>query len=165
MQMIDSILAELAQESATTRRLLERIPPDKRSWRPHPKSMSLGQLGLHIAQGPASLSRMATLDVFEVPSFVQEEAAPDTDLPGVLDQGLAAARGILAGMSDAKLMEPFRVQKAGVTVMEFPRVALLRNLLLNHYYHHRGQLSVYLRLLDIPVPSIYGPSADESPFA
>lgn len=164
MAIIDAILDELEKECQTTRRLLERVPAGQLSWRPHPKSMSLGQLALHIAEGPAALSGMATLDVFEVPSFVQAEAGPGDNLAGKLDEGVATARQLLGGMSDEKLMEPFRVQKDGVTLMEFPRIGLLRSLMLNHYYHHRGQLSVYLRLLDVAVPSIYGPSADENPF-
>jgi uncharacterized damage-inducible protein DinB len=108
---------------------------------------------------------MATLDAFEVPQTTQEEAPSRQQLLDASDQSLATAKDILMKMDDKRLMEPWHVQLRGKAVMTFPRLGLLRTFLLNHYYHHRGQLSVYLRLLDVPVPSIYGPSADENPFA
>ena len=165
MRIIDTILMELEQEAQTTRRLLERVPGDKLGWRPHARSWSLGQLALHVVQLPAVLATMATVDAFEVPKATQEEARSCQQLLDASDQGLATAKDILTKMDDKRLMEPWHVQLRGKTVMTFPRVGLLRTFLLNHYYHHRGQLSVYLRLLDVPVPSIYGPSADENPFA
>ena len=165
MRIIDTILMELEQEAQTTRKLLERVPGDKLGWRPHARSWSLGQLALHVVQLPAVLATMATVDAFEVPQATQEEARSCQQLLDASDQGLATAKDILTKMDDKRLMEPWHVQLRGKTVMTFPRLGLLRTFLLNHYYHHRGQLSVYLRLLDIPVPSIYGPSADENPFA
>ena len=165
MRIIDTILMELEQEALTTRKLLERVPGDKLGWRPHARSWSLGQLALHVVQIPAVLATMANVDAFEVSQTTQEEARDCQQLLEASDQGLATARDILTKTDDKRLMEPWHVQLRGKTVMTFPRVGLLRTFLLNHYYHHRGQLSVYLRLLDIPVPSIYGPSADENPFA
>ncbi len=165
MAIIDGLLIELEQEAQTTRRLLERVPGDKLGWRPHAKSHSLGQLALHVAQIPAALATMATVDAFEVPQTTQEEARTCQQLLEASEQGLATAKDILIKMDDEQLMRPWHVQLRGKTVMTFPRLGLLRTFLLNHYYHHRGQLSVYLRLLDVPLPSIYGPSADENPFA
>jgi uncharacterized damage-inducible protein DinB len=165
MAIIDGLMMELEQEAQMTRKLLERIPGDKLGWRPHPKSWSLGQLALHVTQIPAALATMATLDAFEVPQTTQEEAPSRQQLLDASDQSLATAKDILMKMDDKRLMEPWHVQLRGKAVMTFPRLGLLRTFLLNHYYHHRGQLSVYLRLLDVPVPSIYGPSADENPFA
>jgi len=163
MNMIDPILNELERESKATLRLLERVPEDKLSWRPHQKSMSLGQLALHIAQGPGNLTRMAQLDGVDVPKFQQAEATSRQQLIDAYSTGLAEAQAGLAGMDDAKMMGSWQVTSQGKVVMSMPRIGLLRTLMLNHSYHHRGQLTVYLRLLDVPLPSVYGPSADESP--
>jgi uncharacterized damage-inducible protein DinB len=165
MRIIDGFLMELEHETQTTRKLLERVPSDRLAWRPHAKSYSLGQLALHLAQIPAGLATMATVDAFEVPQTTQEEARTRQQVLDASDQGLATAKDILVKMDDTRLMEPWHVQLRGKTIMTFPRLGLLRTFLMNHYCHHRGQLSVYLRLLDVPVPSIYGPSADENPFA
>lgn len=158
------ILAELDQESQTTRKLLERIPEDKLSWRPHPKSYSLGQLGLHIAAGPGAISTAVAQDVLEVPSFIQSEPKSTAEIMDVFAQSLSTAKERLGEIDDARAMANFSVVSNGKTLMALPRIAFMRSILLNHIYHHRGQLSVYLRLLDVPVPSIYGPSADENPF-
>lgn len=165
MAMIDPILAELERESATTRRVLERVPGDQLSWRPHPKSMSLGQLALHLAGIPGRLSEMALLDSFEPTGFKAEEATSSQQILDTHDQGALAARKNLAGMEDSRLLQDWSLTRGGQPFLTLPRVGLLRSILLNHSYHHRGQLSVYLRLLDVPVPSIYGPSADDNPFA
>jgi len=158
------ILAELEQESQTTRKVLERIPEDKLSWRPHPKSYSLGQLGLHIAAGPGALSTAVSQDVLDLPSFAQAEPKSNAEIMVVFEQSLVTAKERLEGMDDARAMANFSVVSHGKPVLTLPRIAFMRSILLNHTYHHRGQLSVYLRLLDVPVPSIYGPSADENPF-
>ncbi len=164
MRMIEPILGELEQESQATVRLLERTPEDQLSWRPHAKSMSLGQLALHLAQLPGMLTEMAQLDGIEAPRFHQPEATSRMQILDAHRDGLAAARNKLSCMTDAKLMEPWSVRKGEKVLLSMPRIGLLRGLMLNHLYHHRGQLTVYLRLLDVPVPSVYGPSADETPF-
>jgi uncharacterized protein YndB with AHSA1/START domain/uncharacterized damage-inducible protein DinB len=158
------IITEMDQESQSTRKLLERIPEDKLSWRPHPKSYSLGQLGLHIAAGPGALSTAVAQDVFELPSFIQSEPKSTAEILDVFAQSLATAKERVGEIDDARAMAIFSVVSNGKTLMALPRVAFMRSILMNHIYHHRGQLSVYLRLLDVPVPSIYGPSADENPF-
>lgn len=166
MAHTDPILREMEQEAAATRRLLERVPEDQLKWKPHPKSDSLGQLALHVAQIPGAVSAITTLDVFEAPSFQDRpEAISRRQLLETFEEGLAAARKIVAGMDEQKLAEPWTLQRNGQMVFTSPRGDIVRTILLNHYYHHRGQLSVYLRLLDVPLPSIYGPSADENPFA
>lgn len=164
MRIADSLIAELEQEAKTTRRVLERIPASKLSWRPHPKSMSLGQLGLHIAQTPGAIAKLAQANVPTLPQFKQAEAASSEEILTVLDTGVAEARAALNGWDDAKMMETWSLSNDGKTVMAMPRIGLLRAIMLNHWYHHRGQIVVYLRLLDIPVPSVYGPTADENPF-
>ena len=166
MRLIDGLLAELEQEAATTQRVLERIPQAHLSWRPHPKSMSLGQLALHVATVPGSVAELAARDVVpEPPAFVQPEAATAAELVPSLMASIATAKATLGGFDDARMTAMWRLQSGGRDIMAMPRVALVRAIMLNHWYHHRGQLLVYLRLLDQSVPSVYGPTADENPFA
>ena len=165
MKMIDGLLAELEQEAETTRRVLERIPQAHLSWRPHPKSMSLGQLALHVATVPGSIAELAALDTIpEPPSFVQPEAASAAELVPTLQESVARARSALGGFDDARMGETWRLQSGGQEILAMPRAAVVRTIMLNHWYHHRGQLLVYLRLLNQSVPSVYGPTADENPF-
>jgi uncharacterized damage-inducible protein DinB len=166
MKMIDGLLAELEQEAATTRRVLERIPQAHLSWKPHPKSMSLGQLALHVATVPGNVAELAAMDVVPTPpTFVQAEAATASELVPSLAESVAKAKRALGGFDDAKMAATWRMQRDGKDLMAMPRVALVRAIMLNHWYHHRGQLLVYLRLLNQSVPSVYGPTADENPFA
>ena len=165
MRMIDGLLAELEQEAETTRRVLERIPQAHLMWKPHPKSMSLGQLALHVATVPGMVAELAALDTIpEPPAFVQPEAATASELVPSLTESVAKAKRALGGFDDARMGAIWRLQSGGREIMAMPRVAFVRAIMLNHWYHHRGQLSVYLRELGVPVPSIYGPSADENPF-
>lgn len=166
MAIADALIAELEQETVTTRRVLERVPADKLSWKPHVKSMSLGQLALHVAEGPGLVAAMATQNPASPPeSFEQAPASSVDQVLSALDDGVAKAKEIVGGFDDAAMMESWSIAAGDKTLMSMPRVGWLRAVMLNHWYHHRGQLSVYLRLLDVPVPSIYGPSADENPFA
>jgi uncharacterized damage-inducible protein DinB len=166
MKLIDGLLAELEQEAVTTRRVLERIPQAHLSWKPHPKSMSLGQLALHVATVPGNVAELAALDnIPEPPSFVQPEAATASELVPSLADSVAKAKRALGGFDDARMSAMWRLQKGGKEIMAMPRVAFVRAIMLNHWYHHRGQLLVYLRLLNQSVPSVYGPTADENPFA
>jgi uncharacterized damage-inducible protein DinB len=165
MKMIDGLLAELEQEAETTRRVLERIPQAHLSWKPHPKSMSLGQLALHVATLPGGVAELAALDtVPEPPSFVQPEVATAAELVPSLEQSIARAKSVLGGFDDARMGAMWRMQSSGQDILAMPRAALVRAIMLNHWYHHRGQLLVYLRLLNQSVPSVYGPTADENPF-
>jgi uncharacterized damage-inducible protein DinB len=165
MRLIDGLLAELEQEAATTRRVLERIPQAHLSWKPHPKSMSLGQLALHVATVPGMVAELAAVDtVPEPPSFVQPEATSASELLPSLVESVAKARRVLGGFDDARMSAMWRLQSGGMELMAMPRAAFIRAIMLNHWYHHRGQLLVYLRLLNQSVPSVYGPTADENPF-
>jgi uncharacterized damage-inducible protein DinB len=165
MKMIDGLLAELEQEAETTRRVLERIPQAHLSWKPHPKSMSLGQLALHVATVPGSVAELAALDTIpEPPSFVQPEAASAAELVPALTESVARAKRALGEFDDARMGETWRLQSGGQDILTMPRAAVVRAIMLNHWYHHRGQLLVYLRLLNQSVPSVYGPTADENPF-
>jgi uncharacterized damage-inducible protein DinB len=164
MRMIDPILMEIEMEGKTTRRVLERVPEDKLGWRPHPKSMSLGELALHIATTPAQVARLAAVDTMEAPNFTRPEPANYKEVLDAHDRSQVEARETLSGMDDAFLGNTWTLTRGEKTVMAVPRIGFVRSVLLNHGYHHRGQLCVYLRLLEVPVPSVYGPSADENPF-
>ncbi len=165
--MLDSMLNELRQEAATTRRVLERVPEDKLSWKPHPKSMSLGQLSLHVASIPGNLVKLAQLD--ELDASQANFTPPDPDsrdqILASLDESVSAAENYLSDIDDKTAAGNWRLTMRGEEVFSVPRAGMLRSIMLNHWYHHRGQLSVYLRLLEVPVPVIYGRSADENPFA
>jgi len=165
MSMIDSLVQELEQEAQTTRRVLERVPDDRLTWKPHEKSMSLGQLALHIATLPGTIAELAGQSPFPVPDFTQPSATRAAELVPALEESVAKARRILQTMDDGALAKTWRAMDGDREVMAVPVGALLRSIMLNHWYHHRGQLSVYLRQVGVPVPSIYGPSADENPFA
>jgi uncharacterized damage-inducible protein DinB len=164
MPIVDSILMEIDQEAQTTRRVLDRIPENKLSWKPHPKAFSLGQLALHIAAAPGNLAAAIAQDSVEVPNFTQAEAKSRQEILDTFSKSNETVKGTLKKMDDAKLMSMWSLTKNGKVLMSVPRVGFIRSILMNHMYHHRGQLSVYLRILDVPVPSIYGPSADENPF-
>jgi uncharacterized damage-inducible protein DinB len=165
MSAIETMVQELEQEAQTTRRVLERVPDDQLAWKPHDKSMSLGQLALHIATMPGTIAELSRLSPFPLPKFEQPSAASAAELVPALDQSVAKATTILRGMEDADLAQMWRVVDGDREVMAIPVGGMLRMIMLNHWYHHRGQLSVYLRQVGVPVPSIYGPSADENPFA
>jgi uncharacterized damage-inducible protein DinB len=165
--MLEPMLSEIQQEAVITKRVLERVPADKLSWKPHPKSMSLGQLALHIAAVPGSISRLAQRDGLDTAdaNFNPPDPTDAKEILTTLDASVKAAEEYLSSVSDSAVMENWRLTSKGKEVFAIPRVELLRTVMLNHWYHHRGQLSVYLRLLDVPVPVIYGRSADENPFA
>ena len=166
MKMIDGLLAELEQEAATTSRVLERIPQAHLSWRPHPKSMSLGQLALHVATVPGNVAELAAKDTIpNPPNFTQPEDATAAELVPSLAASVSKAKQVLGGFDDARMGATWRLQRDGKDILAMPRVAVVRSIMLNHWYHHRGQLLVYLRLLNQSVPSVYGPTADENPFA
>ena len=166
-RLVDSLLGELDQEASATRRALERVPDDKLGWKPHAKSMSLGQLALHIATIPGMIGKLLSGDGLDLGTvnFGQPAVTSKAELLTALDESLRAAREVLGGFDDQKAMATWKLTRGEKVLMAAPRVAVARSLMFNHWYHHRGQLTVYLRLLDVPVPSIYGPSADENPFA
>jgi uncharacterized damage-inducible protein DinB len=167
IRMIEPMMGEIQQEAVITQRVLERVPADKLSWKPHRKSMSLGQLALHVATIPGSLSKLAQLEEFDASQASFDPPAPnDTkEILTALDASVKAAEEYLGGISESAIMGNWRLTSKGKELFTIPRLGLLRTIMLNHWYHHRGQLSVYLRLLEVPVPVIYGRSADENPFA
>jgi len=164
MSIVEALIQELQQEAQTTRRVLERVPEQSLAWKPHDKSMSLGQLALHIATLPGNVAEMVQHSPMSLPQFVQPSATSAAQLIPALEQSVAKACDILRTMDEAALGTVWRVVDGDREVMALPVGAVLRAIMLNHWYHHRGQLSVYLRQVSVPVPSIYGPSADENPF-
>jgi uncharacterized damage-inducible protein DinB len=166
MAIIDGMLQELEQEAQTTRRVLERVPENQLAWRPHPKARTLGELALHVAIVPGAVAELiGSPSPAQVPQFTDPVPKSVAELIPALDESIAKAKKVLGGMNDSALTATWRMMQGEREVFAVPRVALLRSIMLNHWYHHRGQLSVYLRELDVPIPSIYGPSADENPFA
>jgi uncharacterized damage-inducible protein DinB len=164
---VEALVAELEQEAATTQRVLARVPNDQLGWKPHPKSMSLGQLAQHVASSPGDVAQLLSNDGLEIsPAGMTPPALTSAaELVPLLERSVRAAKAFLSALDEQRAMATWRVTKEGKEVFAAPRIAAARAILLNHWYHHRGQLSVYLRLLDVPIPSIYGPSADEDPFA
>lgn len=166
MPLADSLLQELEREAKPTRELLSRVPTDRLGWQPHPKSMSLGQLAQHVASLPGGIARMGLLESMDAGGIQRPPDPQSTSaILATFDAALEQAREVLRGMDDSALMQSWRLTKDGRTLLDLPRAGLYRTILLNHLYHHRGQLTVYLRMLDVPLPVIYGPSADENPFA
>jgi uncharacterized damage-inducible protein DinB len=165
MPTIHEFLDELEQESHPTRRALERVPVAKLTWKPHEKSQTMGQLAMHVATLPAALSEVSMLSAFDA-SFVvpRPEAKSMDELLGAHDASVARAREVLGGMDDAALTTPWKMMAGTKELMSIPRGQFLRSVLFNHWYHHRGQLTVYLRQTGALVPAIYGASADENPF-
>lgn len=158
------LLQELDAEAEGTRRVLERVPGDRLDWRPHEKSMSMGQLAMHLAGLPriVGIVQQPSFDV-GTPVPLPEPDSIDQIL-ATFDESLEFARAQLRAMDDATLGEPWRMMHGERELFTTTKGDVLRSVLLNHSYHHRGQLTVYLRLTDVPVPAVYGISADESPF-
>lgn len=164
MTLTERLIGELTQEAETTRRVLERVPEEKLSWKPHPKSMSLGQLALHVAMIPGRIADLVSVTEQEIPNVPRPEAKSVEELTSTLSSSVAHAEGKLRGWDEQGLDVPLRLTREGKTVLQMPRYNMIRTVMLNHWFHHRAQLTVYFRLLDVPVPSVYGGSADEIPF-
>ena len=165
MAIVDALIAEFDHEMASTRKVLERVPEERFDWKPHQKSFSLGVLATHVATLPTWGTETLTRSEIDIGTNAQPgSAASRSELLAAFDRNVGDARRALAGKSDAELMAMWSLKRNGKTVFSMPKTAVLRSFVLNHLIHHRAQLTVYLRLLDIPVPSIYGPSADEPAF-
>jgi len=162
MTIAQTCLAELKHESIVTRKMLERVPFDHKDWKPHEKSMSLLKLSHHVASLLVWVDRTINQDEVDLATFVSSTptAARAADLVEEYDKNLKRAEDILSTCSDDELMKPWNMRRGEIIFFTMPKAAALRNLAMNHLIHHRGQLSVYLRLLDVPVPGAYGPSAD-----
>jgi uncharacterized damage-inducible protein DinB len=165
MSIAESLLPEYDHELATTRRVLERVPEAEFGWRPHARSMTLGQLAGHVANIPFWLSATMNAPFYDVTAGDKEATLePPVSRDALLkefDEKVRNARASLAKATDAEMMAPWALKQAGHEIFSVPRVAAVRSFVMNHMIHHRGQLSVYLRLKDVPVPPIYGPTADE----
>jgi uncharacterized damage-inducible protein DinB len=157
------LLPEFDQEMASTRKILERVPDDKFGWKPHEKSMTMGRLASHVAEMANWAAETINRDKLEFSRGTKPYLATSTaELLEALDRNVAAGRAAIAGASDEHLAQPWSLVFDGHTVFTMPRVNVLRSVVMNHLIHHRGQLSVYLRLNDVAIPGMYGPSADDA---
>lgn len=163
-----SLLPEFDYEMASTRKTLERVPDDKFSWKPHPKSSPMGNLATHLANLPSWGTLAVSSDSFDLAPGGQPVKTPELNSTEAVlakfDENVAATRAAIASVNDEDLFKPWTLLSNGKTIMTLPKISVLRSFVVNHMIHHRAQLGVYLRLNDIPVPSIYGPSADEAAF-
>jgi uncharacterized damage-inducible protein DinB len=164
MTLTERLIGELTQEAGTTQRVLERVPQDELSWRPHQKSQSLGQLALHVAMIPGRIADLVSETDGVIPVVPRPEAKSVEELLSTLASSVEHGVEKLRGWDEAALDAMIRLSREGKVVLQMPRYNMIRAVMLNHWYHHRAQLTVYLRLLDVPVPSVYGGSADEVPF-
>ncbi|HMJ08651.1 MAG TPA: DinB family protein [Pyrinomonadaceae bacterium] len=163
-RLVDPILAEIDQEAVTTKKLFDIIPEDKLDWRPHPKARSLGELAMHVAGLQGGVAELGDADEAPPPNFVDPVPADRAEILAVFAESISKAKKIIGATSDERALADWKLVRDGETLLSIPRIAFWRSILLNHNYHHRGQLSTYLRELDVPLPAIYGPSADERPF-
>ena len=166
MSIAQALLPEFDHEMAGVRKTLERVPEEKFDWRPHPKSGAMGWLASHLATLPTMAVRAIEKDSYEIAPGGKPPAGPPKlsttqEVLETFDKNRDAARAAIAGASDEHLMKPWTLSYMGKTVFTLPRAAVLRAMLMNHMIHHRAQLGVYLRMNDLPVPGLYGPSADE----
>jgi uncharacterized damage-inducible protein DinB len=164
MAILDALLPEFDHEMATTRRLLDRVPEEKFSWKPHEKSMTLGQLAGHLANIPFWCSATLDFTVLDLETIPDARPKAPPSRAGLLeefDRKVAAARARLTETTDPGFLAPWTLKKGQQEFFTMPRISAIRSFVMNHSIHHRGQLSVYLRLNDVPLPPIYGPTADE----
>jgi uncharacterized damage-inducible protein DinB len=165
MSIAESLLPEFDREMGVTRRLLERVPDGQFAWKPHEKSMTLGRLAEHLAELPLWCRMTLVENGIDMATGRPAGYVPPATRAAVLemfDKNVADARAALSGRTDAELMAPWKLSHQGKEVFTMPKTAVLRGFVMNHLIHHRGQMSVYLRLHNVPVPSMYGPSADEA---
>jgi uncharacterized damage-inducible protein DinB len=160
------MLGEFDQEMQNTRKTLERVPEDKWSWKPHEKSGTVGWLAAHIATMPGWTGMTLNTDQLDYapiggPAYELPKIENRKELLAEFDKNVVQARAALAGVSDQEIMKNWTLLAGGQTIFTMPRVACIRSMILNHVIHHRAQLTVYYRLLGVPVPALYGPSADE----
>lgn len=166
MKISETMLPEFDQEMASTRKVLERVPLQNPDWKPHPKSSSVSALAAHIANMPDWAGLTLETDSFDyappgAPPYETPKFSSKEELLAAFDKSVAGARAALVAADDSKMLAPWTLMAGGKTMMTMPKVAVIRSFVMNHTIHHRAQLGVYLRLNDIPVPSVYGPTADE----
>jgi len=162
MPLANALIAELELEGKSTVRMLERVPLDKLDWTPHPKSLTLGRLAWHLVSIPAIAVRLMSEGNFDLKNGGPPAMPENPEFVQTFRQNLSAIQSTLSAMDDDALKAPFVISRNGDVLNETRKIIFVRSVLMNHSYHHRGQLSVYLRLLDVPLPAIYGTSADEA---
>ena len=164
MSIAQSLLAEFEAQAPITRKFLERLPEDKLTWKPHNKSMSAGQLAYHLAFVPGGVVRFAQGNPAPAPEFASfPQPASREEILKVFEESISTVRSLLPKYDDTAMKETWRMVAGGREVLAQPRGEFLRDVMLSHWYQHRGQFSVYLRMLDVAVPASWGPSADEAP--
>jgi len=164
MSLAESMLAEFEAQAPITRKFLERLPGNRLTWKPHEKSMSAGQLGLHIARVPGGSVRFVQQNPAQAPNFNSvPQPASVGEILAAFDESITAVRTLLPQFSDAAMQETWRMVQGNQELLTIPRAQFLRDIMLNHWFQHRGQLCVYLRLLNVAVPASWGPSGDEQP--
>jgi uncharacterized damage-inducible protein DinB len=164
MSIAQGMLAEFEVQAPVTRKFLERLPEDKLTWKPHHKSMSAGQLAYHLASVPGGIVRFVQNNPAQAPeSFNFPQPASRAEILKTLEESIATVRSVLPKFDDAAMKESWRMVAGGRELFAQPRAEFLRDVMLSHWYQHRGQFSVYLRMLDVAVPASWGPSADEPP--
>jgi uncharacterized damage-inducible protein DinB len=168
MGFADALLPEFDREVEISRRILERVPDGRFDWQPHPKSMRLGRLASHLAELPTWAARTLQTDELDVappgqPRPAAANFATRAEILAAFEANTSAARAAIAAAADPDFMRPWSLKNGGETVFTLPKIAVLRNMVMNHMIHHRAQLGLFLRLNDIEIPGSYGPSADETP--
>lgn len=165
MSIAQALLSEFEVQAPITKRFLERLPEDKLTWKPHEKSMTAGQLALHLARVPGGVIQAAQQGSIPVPEFNKHIPQPSSvqEILSTLDGSIKTVREVLPQLDDGKMLETWRMTQGDKEVWSMPRAEFVRNIMLNHWYQHRGQFSVYLRMLNVLVPASWGPSADEPP--
>jgi uncharacterized damage-inducible protein DinB len=164
MSLAKSMLAEFETQAPITRKFLERLPEDKLTWKPHQKSMTAGQLALHIAGVPGGVVRFVQNSPAQAPDFGNfPQPASRQEILSTFDESIATVRNLLPQLDDSRMNETWRMVNGSTEVLAIPRAQFIRDIMFSHYYQHRGQFCVYLRLLSVPVPASWGPSADEAP--
>jgi len=164
MPIAQNLLSEFEAQAPLTRKFLERVPESKLTWKPHEKSMTLGQLAYHLASVPAGIARFVGTNPAQAPEkFDFPQPSSVSEVLKTHDEGVTVVRGVLSTFDDSAMKETWRMMAGNREVLAMPRATFVRDIMLSHWYQHRGQMCVYLRILNVPVPSTWGPSADEAP--
>jgi uncharacterized damage-inducible protein DinB len=164
MKTSEALLPEFDQEMANTRKVLERVPEDKLGWKPHVKSFTMGRLATHVATLPSWVNMTMAHDKLDVSQpFKAPQPTTNKELLDIFDKAAMEARAIIASSEDNTFLQPWSLMNGSIELFTMPKIAVLRSFVMNHLIHHRAQLCVYLRLNDLPLPGLYGPTADESP--
>jgi uncharacterized damage-inducible protein DinB len=163
MSLAEIMFAEFETQAPITRKFLERLPEGKLSWKPHQKSMTAGQLAFHLAFVPGGVVRFVQQNPAQAPDFSFPQPSNLREILSAFEESIATVRSVMPQFTDASMQETWRMVKGDQELLAMPRAQFLRDIMLNHWYQHRGQFCVYLRLLDVAVPASWGPSADEQP--